>query len=286
MGTRTLHDPEPTPHRVDHDLTLSAMTLRGTPMDTRLDAAAAAGFNGIGLRLDDYRAALAHGWTDEAIREHLDHHGLRVTEVEFVTTWAESPEPTEDERAALHIATTFGAARVHAGLFEHPAGVDRADRLARLDRRAGQAGVRIALEFMPYSVVGSLSAAHTLVDRSRARHTDLLIDAWHWHRAGTETADLATIPPERVAAIQLCDCLPRPHIDLRRESRHHRLLPGMGSVDLTGMLRALYAHGVTAPMAVEVLSDSLDALPPKLAAQRAHDTAQRVLDRASAQHRT
>lgn len=280
MGTRTREHRDPGPRHIDDALTLSALTLRGAPMAERLDAAAAAGFSGIGLRLDDYRAALADGWTDAKLRARLDHLGLRVTEVEFLTTWGESPEATEDERTALHIAATYGAVRVHAGLFERPADVDLAGRLARLDQRAGRARVRVALEFMPYSAIPSLRAAHDLIERSRSEHTDLLVDAWHWHRAGTSAADLAGIPPQRVASVQLCDCLPDSHIDLRREGRHHRLLPGVGSVDLTGLLRDLRDHGVTAPLAVEVLSDSLDALPPRIAAQRAHDAATRVLDRA------
>jgi sugar phosphate isomerase/epimerase len=77
--------------------------------------------------------------------------------------------------------------------------------------------------------------------------------------------------------VQLCDVGERPLEPLRRESLHHRLPPGQGYGDVVGMLRALRAHGVDAPVSVEVISDELLARGLETAAGTALAAAREVL---------
>ena len=66
----------------------------------------------------------------------------------------------------------------------------------------------------------------------------------------------------------------------RRRARHRRQLPGQGSGDTPGVLRALRDRGVTGPVSVEVFSDDLDARPAPVAARLAFDAGAAALDRA------
>jgi sugar phosphate isomerase/epimerase len=110
----------------------------------------------------------------------------------------------------------------------------------------------------------------------------LIIDNWHWARAGQQPGDLAEVPAERIVSVQLCDVRAEPMDPLRAESLGHRLPPGHGYGDTVGLVRALAAHGVApAVMAVEVISDELVARGVDVAAQVTADAAREVLARAA-----
>ncbi|QFR97023.1 sugar phosphate isomerase/epimerase family protein [Streptomyces tsukubensis] len=253
------------------ELTLSAQTLRAVPFGTRVTAAVEAGFTGLGLSVEQYRDAIEAGWTDRRMLGLLTKHGLRVTEVELLTGWAEDPGHGTGDDAEVHrVARTFRPQRVHATVFqEHPLAA-LTEGFAEVCRTAAGYGARAALEFMPYAGVTSVQEAWRVVGGAGEPNGGLLVDAWHWTRSGAAATDLDGIPADRVAAVQLADTLRKPLRDPGYEARHHRLLPGEGSGDVTGMLRTLWAHGVRAPLAVEVVSDLLDAQNPQLTARQAY----------------
>jgi 4-hydroxyphenylpyruvate dioxygenase len=115
---------------------------------------------------------------------------------------------------------------------------------------------------------------------SGAGNATLLFDAWHFHRGGAALAELATIPVGGISCLQISDASRLAEADLGEESRHGRLLPGEGVIDLVGLLGRLAAAGHRPPVAVEVLSDRLDREGPMRAAALAAGAAARVLDRA------
>jgi sugar phosphate isomerase/epimerase len=108
----------------------------------------------------------------------------------------------------------------------------------------------------------------------------LLLDAWHWARSQEPEKALRHIPTHYITGIQLSDDLARPTHDLTGESRHYRLIPGTGYIDLPVFLHALESHGVKAPLSVEVMSDRLDSLPPIQAASEVARGTRSVLWRA------
>ncbi|HEY5844668.1 MAG TPA: hypothetical protein VIU87_24960, partial [Mycobacterium sp.] len=110
----------------------------------------------------------------------------------------------------------------------------------------------------------------------------LIVDGWHWERAGQGATDLAEVPAERIVSVQLCDVRAEPMEPLRAESLGHRLPPGQGYGDTIGMVRALAEHGVTpAVMTVEVISDELVARGVDVAAHVTADAAREVLTAAA-----
>ncbi|WP_131739634.1 sugar phosphate isomerase/epimerase family protein [Actinomadura roseirufa] len=293
-----------------HALTLCAMTVRGASFPDRLRAAAAAGFDSIGLSLAQYRAALREGQDDRSMRSLLDHHGLRVAEIEAPWDWAADgpvredgtggPAAREDGELLFHALETLGCEQFNAVVFTaHPHG-HLVERFTALCARAATAGARVAVEFMPFSELRTLPAAWRLVRESGASNAGVLLDHWHYVRSGGTPDQLAAVPRDRILSVQLNDVqlndvqlndvqlndvqlndgLPQleaqSHDDMREEARHRRLLPAAGAAGFVHLLRRL---GVSARMSVEVWSDALERLTPDEAARLAYEAADRVLSK-------
>ncbi|MBE2998191.1 sugar phosphate isomerase/epimerase [Nocardiopsis sp. HNM0947] len=263
------------------ELTLAGYGIHSSvDFGERVRAAAAAGFTGLGLRAEDYRSALAQGWTDDGIAAHLAEHDLALTEVEYVTGWGSDTErdaaQREKESTVFHMARRFGVAHVNVGLLESFDEDTVARALRDLCDRAGE--LVVGVEFMPYSGIPDVPSALRAMDRSGRENTGLIVDAWHWARSGSTAASLEGLDPGRVVSVQLCDVLATPMEPMRTESLHHRVLPGQGHGDVAGMLRALDAHGIDPGLvSVEVISDELASHGPREAARAAHGAALAVL---------
>lgn len=263
-------------------LVISSYTL-GTevPFRGRVAAAAAAGFEGIGLRAENYWDAQDAGLDAATMREIAASAGVPVLEVEYLTGWGRPADRTADqqwkERTVVEMARAFGVRHLNAGLLEHLP-VDRiTEEFAGLCDRVGS-DLTVALEFMPYSGVPDLATAGQVVRDAGRPNGALIVDVWHWARAGMTAADLASVPASSIVAVQLCDVLAEPMTPLRSESLGHRLPPGQGHGDAAGMIRALHDHGVT-PVIVtaEVISDALVAGGVERAARIVHEASLDVL---------
>lgn len=274
------------PH-LEPQLTLSALTLRDVPFEERVAAAAGAGFAGVGVSVEQYRRARSAGWTDAAMADLMEAHGVRPAEVEQLRHWARPPGGAGGNGAdgadaeVFRLASVFGVPRVHAGMFEEHPYPDLLRGYRAACARAEEAGAALALEFMPFSAVATLDLAVRLVAEAGSPAAGLVLDTWHLVRARTPHAELSALDPAAVLDVQLADTRPEPEPDLKDEARHRRVLPGEGAGDPAGLLRLLGGAGVHGPFSVEVPSDALDALPPADAAARVHRACADVLAAAS-----
>jgi sugar phosphate isomerase/epimerase len=265
-------------------LVVSSYTL-GTTVEfgERVRAAAEAGFDGIGLRAENYWAA---GLDDAAMLSIAEQHGVRILEVEYLTGWGTAADrdaaQQAKERTVFHMAHAFGVRHLNAGLLEKLPLDVVGEEFAALCERAGT-DLTVALEFMPYSGVPDLATASRIVQG--VPNAGLIIDGWHWARAGQQVADLDAVPAERIVSVQLCDVRAASMKPLRAESLGHRLPPGKGYGDTVGLVRGLAKRGATpAVMAVEVISDELIGRGVDIAARVSADAAREVLA-AAATHR-
>lgn len=269
-------------------LTISSYTL-GTEInfEDRVKIAKEAGYDGIGLRAETYMLAVKQGYSDERMLEILAEHDMKVTEVEYITLWAdpnktiETPETLLQqfkEQTIYHMARLFGVGHINCGLMEkYPAEV-HIQAFKELCTRAKE--LVIGLEFMPYSGVPDLASAWNIVKEADCDNGMLILDTWHWARANMTAADLEGVPAEKVVSIQICDVLERRYPDtiLRDESMHDRLCPGTGWGDTEGFLRALKAHGIK-PRVVgtEVISDPILSQGYQKAAEQNYKTSIEVI---------
>ena len=286
----------PQPHRSTSlgPLVLAHGTLRHAAVRERVDAAAAAGFDGIGLSASAYARAKAEGWTPAGLRALLDDSGLALVEAEGLLGFSSAGVVQEGVLAGrryadptayadvLEMAALLGAHHVCASTaFEGELEPCAASALRALGQRAGDVGLRVALESMPCSTLPDLTAALRLVEEADSPAVGLLVDSWHLYRGGDTEELVRSVPPELVVAVQLDDGPRAPVLpNYLEDTLRHRDLPGEGELPLVAFLRTLLEHGVQAPLSVEVLSDRLDALHPAQAAELAARTTRAVLTRA------
>ncbi|MEK6440972.1 sugar phosphate isomerase/epimerase family protein [Pseudonocardia sp. T1-2H] len=161
----------------------------------RCEAAAAAGFTGIGLHVDDLARTVAGGLDVDDMRDVLAAAGLRVVEIEFLAGWALDDEGPGGEGVAA-VAEAFGGRHVSAGEFRggelDP--VAAAKRLAEAAGRAAERDLLVAVEAFPWSAIRDYGTAVDLVRRSGAPNAGLLVDVWHFFNGGASPTCSRTCP--------------------------------------------------------------------------------------------
>ncbi|MDO4854544.1 MAG: sugar phosphate isomerase/epimerase [Coriobacteriia bacterium] len=265
-----------------HPITVSSWTLGDQcTFEDRVIAAKEGGYEGIGLRAETYVDALAEGLHDEDILAILDKHGMKVTEVEYITLWAEDERSYEQkykEQICFHMCDLFGVGHINIGLMETYSVEHDAKKLAELCQRAGNR--IIGLEPMPYSGVPDLATAWAIVSQSGAENAYMILDAWHWVRANQPFDLLTPEQAKKVISVQINDAYERPYAKsiLRDESMHDRLAPGAGAKDTAGFVKMLKDAGVDPKViGVEVISDAILAKGLKEAAAETCEGARKVL---------
>jgi sugar phosphate isomerase/epimerase len=117
-------------------------------------------------------------------------------------------------------------------------------------------GVRLALEFMAYGPLGTLSAARDLCGRLGWERCGLLLDSWHLMHAGTGWDEVAALSADQIALVQVSDgpALAAGADEFARLSRWGRRPPGQGTFDFAPFLAALKATGYAGFVSPEILS--------------------------------
>jgi sugar phosphate isomerase/epimerase len=274
------------------ELVASFFTLSGAGFDEpprhgferRCEAAAAAGFTGIGLQFDDLARTAAAGLDAAGMRAVLAGTGLRLVEIEFLGGWALDADDPALETATSGVeavADALGGRHVSAGEFR-PGRLDldaAAARLAGLAERLAERGLRVALEAFPWSVLPDVDTAVELLRRAGSAHAGLMVDVWHFFNGGGQLDAFDRLPGAGIVAVQLNDG-PRVEKDFLQHARAARRLPGFGELDVVGLVRAVQAAGFDGPWCVEVNTPVFRDLPVEEAARNAADAARSVLDAA------
>jgi sugar phosphate isomerase/epimerase len=272
------------------DLVLCSGTLSpGIGFRDRVEAASAAGFQGLSLWVNDYRSGRSDGLSDADMRTMLDDSGIAIGELDAAWWWLPgAPENVPSEMAGAFsfgeadifaIADVTGARSLNAvDVFGGDWGVDdAAASFAGLCDRAAEHDLLVHVEFLPWSRIPDLAAAWEIARIADRPNGGVLIDAWHWTRSNPDLGLLRSLPADKVLGIQLDDGPAAAEADLITATMHERLLPGDGEFDLAGLVDALRATGTTAPWGVEVFSDELHGLPARAVAMRAASAMRKVL---------
>jgi len=244
------------------------------PAEELVNAAATAGFRGVGIDWFSLRDAERRGVSVESLGESAAALGLTWTDMSALGLGADA---ARDGRAAASMARRCAVLGVGVcGLVVSVALDDSVyDRIARSADAFAAAGVRLALEFVPYTQVRTLDDARAVCDRVGRAQLGLLIDTLHLARSGGSADDIAQLAPDEIAAVQIADAAAIAPADLATESRESRRLPGEGSLDLAGFAAALSQCGWTGVVSTEVLSADLRRLPAAALAEACAISARR-----------
>jgi sugar phosphate isomerase/epimerase len=249
----------------------------------RCEAAAAAGFTGIGLHFADLPRTIAAGVDVTEMRAVLRNSGLDLVEIEFLGDWALGGGISPALAGIEAVADSLGGRQVSAGEFggdtslDTEQALDGAARALRINAdRLAQRGLLVALEAFPWSALATPGIAIDVLRRAEAPNAGLLIDVWHFYNCGGSTDQLVDLPAAGIAGFQLNDG-PLVTENFLQHARAERRLPGEGDLDVVGLIKAAVRAGFAGPYCVEANTPEFRNLPVGEAARRAADTASNAL---------
>ncbi len=257
--------------------------------DERLRAAAASGYAGIGLYLNEYqRLRDDEGRGAADIAQGLADHGLVLADIEVLRDWSVAgggpgPEGRRLEDLAYELAEATGARYVQAiGPYAGTPG-DAARDFGALCDRAAAHGLLVGIEWLPFTNIATAADAQVIVEAAGRPNGGYCVDIWHHMRGVRDESLITALAPEQVFAVQMNDGSLRPQMaDYKEDCLTFRVPPGEGEFDCARFVRLLVGMGVRAPISLEVPSTELWAAPAEEAARRSADAMRRVLATATA----
>jgi sugar phosphate isomerase/epimerase len=275
------------------DLVFCAGTLLRRSLRDLLSAAVAGGFRGLSLWPHHVEGARAEGLCDADLRRLLADHGLVAWQIEPLMSWLpDGALPARLARLAgpapevfFELAHALGAPTLIAvdGFGAQAGRAELADAFGALCDDAARHGLRVELEFTPWSAIPDAQTAAWIVGEAGRAAAGVLVDSWHHFRGANDLEMIRALSGSMVTGIQLNDASAAPSGEsLAQESMHARRLPGEGDIDLVGLVRTLDAIGCRAPLGAEIFSDGFDALEPQEVGRRAGDAMRAVLATARA----
>lgn len=239
---------------------IATVCLSGT-LEERLDAAATAGFDAVELFENDL---LASPRSPEEIRRRVAGLGLAIDLYQpFRDAEGAPPERFAAVRrrftAKLALMERLGAGTVLICSSVAPDTIDddalAAAQLRELAELAGARGLRIAYEALAWGRhVSTWEHSWDLVRRADHPALGLCLDSFHVLSRTDAYAGIKAVPGDRIFFLQLADA-PRLAMDVLQWSRHHRLFPLQGGLDLAGFTRTVLATGYAGPLSLEVFND-------------------------------
>jgi sugar phosphate isomerase/epimerase len=236
----------------------------------RCAGAAKVGMCGIGLWHADLEHILEQRSLTE-IKQILDDNGLTHLELEFLQDWflneGEAARKESDERRKMLFEASAALDAHHLKVGNIPG---TACELSQVTERYGelctdaaqQTKTKITYEFMPFDVnVNSIDSVLTVVEGAGADNGGIVIDTWHMSKLGIAPDDLNRIPLEYLTWVELSDGQFEDMDDPIAETTRFRRLPGDGEFDIPGYIEACREMGYEGAWGIEVLSDTLRALP-------------------------
>ena len=238
----------------------------------QIAAAAAAGFQGVGLDVWSIDRHRELGGTLAELRAALDRRALACTELQaFVFTDDEAETAANAENIAA-IARVLRPEILMAGTH---LSVDDAvvANLARFAPLVTSTGARMAIEFLPMMPINTIAKTRDLIARAGLSPAiaGVCLDVWHFSHGPDDWPDLEALPLAELAYVQFSDHPPLLSDDLTTETLQRRVVPGEGVLELDRFVAAVQAKGYTGPVAAEVISAELRKLSPAEAARRVYE---------------
>jgi 4-hydroxyphenylpyruvate dioxygenase len=247
---------------------IATVCLSGT-LEDRLDAAAAAGFDAVEIFENDL---IASACSPAEIRARVAGLGLTIDLYQPFRD-AEGAPPLRFAtverrfRAKLDVMEQLGTDMILICSSVAPDTIDddalAASQLRSLAELAASRGMRIAYEALAWGRhVSTWEHSWEIVRQADHPALGLCLDSFHVLSRTDSFADIAGLPGERIFFLQLADA-PRLHMDVLQWSRHHRLFPLQGGLDLAGFTRAVLSAGYRGPLSLEVFNDVFRQADPR-----------------------
>jgi 4-hydroxyphenylpyruvate dioxygenase len=253
---------------------IATVCLSGA-LPEKLEAAATAGFDGVEIFENDL---LTFDGSPADARRIADDLGLAIPLYQPFRDFEAMPDAQRgrnldraerkfDVMEQLGCPLVLVCSNVQAAALDDDARA--AADLAAMAERAARRGMRVGYEALAWGRhVNRWRRAWEVVQRADHPALGLIVDSFHTLAVGDDPAGIADVPGERLFFVQLADA-PKLVMDVLSWSRHFRLFPGQGGLDVAGFLRAVAASGYMGPISLEVFNDDFRAAPARLTARDA-----------------
>ncbi|MEQ6900434.1 TIM barrel protein [Nocardioides sp. YIM 152588] len=254
---------------------IATVCLSGS-LEEKMDAAAAAGFDGIevfepdlvvgelspeevraraarlGLSLDLYQPFRDFEGVDDALLAD----NLRRAEARFAVM------------NRLGVDTILVCSNVATATIDSDEVSAR--QLRTLGDLAASYGVRVAFEALAWGrYVDDYWRAWQIVERADHPAIGTCLDSFHILSRGLDPSRIEQMDPEKIFFVQLADA-PALSMDVLSWSRHHRLFPGEGAFDLGAFVAHLDRVGYAGPLSLEVFNDVFRQTDTRRTAEHAY----------------
>nr|WP_245243338.1 sugar phosphate isomerase/epimerase and 4-hydroxyphenylpyruvate domain-containing protein [Pararhodobacter sp. SW119] len=253
-------------------------------MPEKLDAIAAAGFDGVEIFEPDL---LASDLTPAEIGRMVRDKGLEIMLFQPFRDFEGLPEPLRSRafaraRHKFELMGELGTDLILVCSSTHPDSLGGIDRLAgdfsELGALAAEHGVRVGYEALAWGRhIDDHRDAWEVVRRADHPNVGLILDSFHTLARGIDADTIRRIPGDRIFFVQLADA-PAIPMDLLYWSRHFRCMPGEGDLDVQGFMRAVLATGYAGPLSLEIFNDQFRAGLPRLVAVDGHRSLVALMD--------
>ena len=227
----------------------------------KLDAIAAAGFDGIEIFEQDF---IAFDGSPRDVGNMIRDHGLEISLFQPFRDFEGLPEPLRAkafDRAErkFDLMQELGTDLVLVCSSCHPQALGGIDRAAadfrELGERAAKRGLRVGYEALCWGKhVNDHRDAWEIVRRADHPNIGIILDSFHTLARKIAPDSIRSIPGDKIFFVQMADA-PMIDMDLLYWSRHFRNMPGEGDLDVTGFTRAVMAAGYTGPISLEIFND-------------------------------
>jgi sugar phosphate isomerase/epimerase len=249
------------------------------PLRERVEAAAEAGYTGMGFAHQDLLATKkAIGYA--SMKRLLNDHGIIHVEVEFLGDWFEygSKKTASDgiRRDLLEAAHELGARNIKAAgeMWTDACDVPRyASAFADVCQDAAKIGVDVAIEILPMTNIRTLETGVGIVEQAGHSNGGLCIDIWHMIRGGISFEKISKMPASYFKSVEIDDARNEIQGTIWEDTLFHRLYPGEGTFDCPGFIKAVEQAGFQGIYGVEIINEKYRLLPVKEQAKRSFDGA-------------
>lgn len=250
---------------------IATVSLSGN-LAEKLDAIAAAGFDGVEIFENDF---LAFDAGAAEVGRRVKQAGLQVVVFQPFRDFEGLPEPQRArafDRAErkFDVMQALGTDLMLVCSNVSPVSLGGIDRAAadfrELGDRAARRGLRIGFEALAWGRhINDHRDAWEVVRRADHPAIGLVLDSFHTLARGIDAETIRRIPGDRIFLVQIADA-PKLEMDLLSWSRHFRSMPGQGNLAVTEFLAAVEATGYSGFWSLEIFNDQFRAGAPGMVA--------------------
>lgn len=272
----------PTP-RQNLDLVFWPVGHAALDLRDHLAIARAGGFDSLAIAPNRAKALMTQGLTAANLVEMAAEQGLRYTQLDGIATWVQHWRATKgdpelnawieslfdiDLIEALEIGAALGATAAVAVPFFDEGSIPHLQVIEDFGRfcdTAGQYGIEIHIEFIPFWGVPDLPGAAAIVAAADRANSGIVVDTWHLQKGSRnfprDMELLRTVPGKWLKHVQLADADRAAHSETLAGDVMFRKFPGEGELELAEILAIIAAKGNLASIGPEVINAELADMP-------------------------